>query len=353
MAGTKTKQADQTIAESQASSDIPSEPKTNRRELLKLAGAAAAGAAGGLALSSVPAAAATGSPMVLGVLNDENTTTDVVTTTGAALNIMFRAKSSTATQSSLRNGAIVSLGNPGQEGLDAWCSGGVGWALNGETDSGVGVRGAASTGVDLQAGGTGRLWQGPNIAAGPPAYAPNSHEQVRDSNGVLWLSHQGSYANGWAPAQPGASFVGAPGTSLFTAVSNQQYHLTGSDGATWMLVDGVNLVVTFTPTFNTLGILSANSSLWTDHAGYNQDLGIFVNGTLHSWQESGGFAGTFSPNAVFVHGVYGSFIRGTSYTVELRWKANKPDAFSIYAGAGSASTGFSPTRLSVQLVIIG
>ena len=115
MAGTKTKQADQTIAESQASSDIPSEPKTNRRELLKLAGAAAAGAAGGLALSSVPAAAATGSPMVLGVLNDENTTTDVVTTTGAALNIMFRAKSSTATQSSLRNGAIVSLGNPGQE----------------------------------------------------------------------------------------------------------------------------------------------------------------------------------------------------------------------------------------------
>src|SRR5438309_2368550 len=128
MAGTKTKQADQTIAESQASSDIPSEPKTNRRELLKLAGAAAAGAAG-------------------------------------------------------------------------------------------------------------RLGQGPNSAAGPPAYAPNSQEQVRDGNGVLWLSHQGSYANGWAPAQPGASFVGSPGTSLFTAVTNQQYHLTGSDGATWMLVD--------------------------------------------------------------------------------------------------------------------
>src|SRR6202022_21242 len=175
-----------------------------------------------------------------------------------------------------------------------------------------------------------------------------NQEQVRDGNGVLWLSNQGTYANGWAPAQPGATWLGPggpdPGTSLFTISSNQQYHLTGSNGVTWVQGDPVGLKITIVPTFRALAILTANSSLWTDSAGFNQDLAIFINGALHSWQESGGFAGTFSPNAVAVHGVYGAFERGLTYTVDLRWKANKPDPNTIYAGAGSPGA-FSPTRL--------
>jgi hypothetical protein len=354
MAKTKTKEADQTVTENQTSSEAPLEPKRNRRELLKLAGAAAAGAAGGLALSSMPAAAATGSAMILGVTNDENSTTDLVTTAGASLYTMFRAKASSSTLSTLGIGAITALGNPGAEGVDAWCSGNVGWSVSAAGDSGIALRGSTSTGLDVSAAGTGRIHQTPNIAAGPPAYSPNAQEQVRDSNGVMWISRQAPATtnNGWAPVQPGATYVGTPGTSLFTATTNQQYHLTGSNGSTWVNIDSTNLVLSFTPTFNALGILSANSSLWTDHGGYNQDLGIFVNGVLHSWQENGG-TNTFSPNAAFVHGVYGSFLRGTSYTVELRWKTNIADPFTIYAGAGSASTGFSPTRVTVQLVIFG
>src|SRR5947209_4880848 len=61
-------------------------------------------------------------------------------------------------------------------------------------------------------------------------------------------------------------------------------------------------------------VLSGNADLWTSVAGYNQDLGISVSGTGQSvyptragqpeaWKESGGFAGTFSPNAAFVQTV--------------------------------------------------
>jgi len=349
------------------------EKPSSRRDLLKTAGAAVAGAAAsGLAMQGINASAATGNFMVIGVQNDENTTTSLVNTSSPGIDVMFRAVGTGQPNSSIGIGAIQAVGTTGAEGLDATCNGSAGWALYGVTDLGIGGYGVAtSTGsgtygqsssgygavgysgsaVAVGAFGTGRFQQVPNITAGPPTYAPLNQEQVRDGNGVLWLSHLGSNANGWAPAQPGASFVGAPGTSLFTTSSNQQYHLTGSDGVTWVDVDAVNLKLTIVPTFNALAILTANSSLWTDTAGFNQDLAIFVNGSLHSWQESGGFAGTFSPNAVAVHGVFGSFFRGTTYTVELRWKANRPDGNTIFAGAGP-SAPFSPTRLTVQLVII-
>ena len=354
--------------------------KRSRRELLRVAGAAVAGAAaGGLAAAPIGASAATGGNMIIGAQNDENSTTSLVGSSGTTLDQMFRAVSSGQTNASNGLGAIQAIGNTGAEGVDATCFGANGWAFFGQADLGIGCLGSAnfgaatgvgtygvsgagygaigtsSTGVAVGAQGNGRLQQNPNIAAGPPAYAPVNQEQVRDGNGVLWLSNQGTYANGWAPAQPGATWLGPggpdPGTSLFTISSNQQYHLTGSNGVTWVQVDPVGLKLTIVPTFRALAILTANSSLWTDSAGFNQDLAIFINGALHSWQESGGFAGTFSPNAVAVHGVYGAFERGLTYTVDLRWKANKPDPNTIYAGAGSPGA-FSPTRLTVQLVII-
>ena len=329
--------------------------KKNRRDLLKLGGAAAVGAVGSLALQATQASAATGGNMIIGASNDENATTFIVPTAGASISRMLSATGTGATLSPWQGGAVVANGFPNAEGVDAFCAGSAGWGVNGQTDSGIGVRATATTGVDMAALGTGRLWQTPTAGvtgSGPP-YAPNQHEQVRDVNGVLWIDGVGQNPNKWAPVQPGASFIGAPGTSIFTTSTNSQHTLNSSDGATWMTMDAVNLRLTITAPFNALALLSANTSLWTDTAGYNQDIAIFVNGVLHSWQESGGFAGTFSPNAAFVHGVYGSFLRGTVYVVEIRWKTNKPaPGVTIYSGAGTAATGFSPTRLTVQLVIL-
>src|SRR5437762_12979830 len=55
----------------------------SRRDLLKLAGAPAAGAAGSILLRSVPAAATSGVPVVLGnsTTSDSATTTGILTTT--------------------------------------------------------------------------------------------------------------------------------------------------------------------------------------------------------------------------------------------------------------------------------
>jgi hypothetical protein len=145
---------------------------------------------------------------------------------------------------------------------------------------------------------------------------------------------------------------------LKTAVSTAQYRLDGSDGSTWVPIDPSHLSLTMTPPATGSAILDANIDLWTANAGFNQDIGIFVsanNGpdTLVAWKESGGFAGTFSPNAAFVHDVM-SVTAGVQYKVSLRWKANKPaTGASIFAGAGPIGGAFSPTRLTARLVESG
>jgi Pentapeptide repeats (8 copies) len=67
-----------------------------------------------------------------------------------------------------------------------------------------------------------------------------------------------------------------------------------------------------------------------------------------AWRESGGFAGTFSPNAALVHTVI-PVNAGILYTITLQWKANKSDPGTIWAGAGPINGAFSPTRLTAQL----
>jgi hypothetical protein len=145
--------------------------------------------------------------------------------------------------------------------------------------------------------------------------------------------------------------------NLGNAVSTQQYRLDNSDGSTWKDVDQLtpsNLQVTVSGVTGT-EVLGANSDLWTANAGYNQDLGIFVsvNGAadqLVAWKESGGFAGTFSPNAAFLQSAY-PVTSGNSYVFKLKWKTNKPaSGTSILAGAGPINGQFSPTRLTAHLV---
>jgi hypothetical protein len=140
-----------------------------------------------------------------------------------------------------------------------------------------------------------------------------------------------------------------------TAVSTQQYRLLSSDGATWQDVDGNNLSLSFTPATSEVAIISANADLWTANAGFNQDIGIWLKaggaaGAVLAWKESGGFAGTFSPNAAMVQTAI-PVAAGTTYSVKLDWKTNKPAlGATIFAGAGPVSSQYSPTRLTVRLV---
>jgi len=137
-------------------------------------------------------------------------------------------------------------------------------------------------------------------------------------------------------------------TGVPSATSRKQYTLTGSNGSTWVDIDATNLQLSYTPTANGVAVVSGNVDLWTAYAGLNQDIGIAVNGSVASWKESGGFAGTFSPNAAFVQGAV-SMTAGTPYTIKLQWKTNKnAGTGTIVAGAGPIGTLFSPTSLGLQ-----
>jgi hypothetical protein len=156
-----------------------------------------------------------------------------------------------------------------------------------------------------------------------------------------------------------------PAMSLpYEAVSTQQFSLSNSDGSTWQIIgagypQGLEEVVV-TPAVDSMALITGNADLWSSSAGVNQDLGIAVRSTPAStyptapgqpeaWKESGGYNGTFSPNAAAVQ-VALPLPAGTSYVIGLVWKSNKPSpGATIYAGAGPIGSDFSPTRLTVQL----
>ncbi|MEA2646688.1 MAG: hypothetical protein QOE92_1771 [Chloroflexota bacterium] len=197
-------------------------------------------------------------------------------------------------------------------------------------------------------GGSGRLAQSPLGTSGAPTNAGKNYEQVRDANGTLFLHFGGGV---WAGAM-----VAGDGVGIFEDKVTTQPSLSNSDGVTWQ---AMGVLVDITPEFKCNLLCTANADLWTNTAGYNQDLAIFISGgvfgtppgTLVSWKESGGFAGTFSPNAAAVQGIIRNLQPATAYRVQLRWKTNKPaGGVTIFAGAGPISGQFSPTRLVVQLL---
>jgi hypothetical protein len=154
----------------------------------------------------------------------------------------------------------------------------------------------------------------------------------------------------FSPTGLTARFV-AQSATLTEAVSGAQLSLSNSNGADWTPVDSA-LNLTLVANANCLAQLSGNVDLWTATAGFNQDLAITVNGKVIAWKESGGFAGTYSPNAAFVQGTY-IINRGSTYIVELQWKTNRdvrPNGATIYAGAGPIGVRFSPTRLSAEII---
>ena len=285
----------------------------SRRDLLKLAGAAAAGAAG-VALAGGR-----------GVTNAYATTTDTNFVANGTATFGFDSQ-------------------PGHFTIGVY---GLGTAYGVE---GVGTQ----LGGNFFPGSRGNIYLRPIGTVGPPTGNHWTGDVTADANGVVWICIQGdgSTVGTLAPLQ-----LGGINNAIHTAVSNKQYILGGNNGTAWVDVDAANLSLTITPHFNARAIFYANADLWTDTTGINQDLAVTVNGTVHSWKESGGYAGTFSPNAAFIHGVFGDFFKGTTYTVKLQWKANKATATAqhIYIGAGpipAGSTTYSPTTLSVQLITI-
>jgi hypothetical protein len=131
----------------------------------------------------------------------------------------------------------------------------------------------------------------------------------------------------------------------------------GSDGAKWAAVDPTKLTMPYVPTKDCTAIITGNVDLWTANAGFNQDIGISVVDTTfpttagqpEGWKESGGFAGTFSPNAAYLQIVV-SLKANTPYSIQLLWKTNiaAPATATIYAGAGPIGGAYSPTRLTLQ-----
>ena len=159
----------------------------------------------------------------------------------------------------------------------------------------------------------------------------------------------------WRHWSPTSLFAGtiASGANPYTAVKTNFASLANSDGVTWQPLDPA-LDLTVPGSDNTYTLLGANADLWTDTAGYNQDIGIFVsdNGgadTLLAWKESGGFAGTFSPNAAYVQFTF-PMAAGHTYVFRLKWKTNRnaPGA-TIYAGAGPINGAWSPTRTVAEV----
>jgi hypothetical protein len=161
-------------------------------------------------------------------------------------------------------------------------------------------------------------------------------------------------AGPYSPTSLSARLI--PTANLSTSVITGQLSLAGSDGATWTTL-GTGAPITLTPAANSTAILGGNADLWTSSGGYNQDLGIFVSvnsgpDTLVAWKESGGSAGTFSPNAAFVHSVY-SMASGSTYVFKLKWKTNRSDPGAVYAGAGPIGGQYSPTRLTAEVLPAG
>jgi hypothetical protein len=154
-------------------------------------------------------------------------------------------------------------------------------------------------------------------------------------------------AGGAAPYSPTRLTVGLLPGAVQDARSTRQYRLVDSDGHSWQDMDPAALGLQVTPKASCQAILSANADLWTETAGYNQDIAIAVDGVPVAWKESGGRAGTFSPNAAMVQALY-PMSAGRTYRVTLQWKTNISGSAAIRAGAGSGGP-YSPTSLRVQL----
>jgi hypothetical protein len=78
--------------------------------------------------------------------------------------------------------------------------------------------------------------------------------------------------------------------------------------------------------------------------------GAYGAGMLVAWKESGGFAGTYSPNAAFVTTDL-HLQGGNTYKAWVVWKTNRyAPSSTIWSGAGPITGGYSPTSLTALVL---
>jgi hypothetical protein len=232
----------------------------------------------------------------------------------------------------------------------------------------VSVDGGAQTVVAWkESGGFGGTFS-PNAAYVKAYYAMTTGHTYNFS--VYWKANKNAPGIGiYASAGNGATYPGrsansllaetlAAGANPYSAVDTGAVNsLIGSDGNTWQLMNAV-MNVSVPGSDNTYALVGANADLFTDTAGYNQDIALFVTDsatpsvdTLLAWKESGGFAGTLSPNAAYVEATF-PLASGHTYTFKLKWKTNKnAPGVGIYASAGNGTTfpGRSETGVYAQV----
>ena len=138
-----------------------------------------------------------------------------------------------------------------------------------------------------------------------------------------------------------------PSGSVRDLRSTQQYRLGASDAVHWTHLDNGSSV-RVTPATAAVARLGGNADLWTETAGVNQDFAILVivdSGPeqLVAWKESGGAAGTYSPNAAFIQATY-PVAPGHVYDFWLAWKTNRPFATTMRrpSRGGRGRSGYSP-----------
>jgi len=159
----------------------------------------------------------------------------------------------------------------------------------------------------------------------------------------------GPIASQFSPTSLIAQLVPVAGGNLSNASSTQQYQFRGSDGITWTAMDSSALTLSFSAGSATCVILSGNADLFTANAGYNQDLAVVLDGNVVGWKESGGYAGTMSPNAAYVQAIV-PITAGSTHAVTLMWKTNRrAGTATIFAAAGSGAP-YSPTALVAELI---
>jgi hypothetical protein len=158
----------------------------------------------------------------------------------------------------------------------------------------------------------------------------------------------GPIGGNFSPTSLIAQLVPVAANSLSNASSTQQYQLHGSDGITWTAIDSSTLTLSFSAGSATCVILTGNADLFTANAGYNQDLALALDSNVVGWKESGGYAGTMSPNAAYVQTVVP--IAAGSHTATLMWKTNRRSGTgTIFAAAGGGAP-YSNTTLAAELI---
>jgi hypothetical protein len=187
--------------------------------------------------------------------------------------------------------------------------------------------------------------------SGPNAYTARLQWKTNHVGASTICTGAGPIGGAFSPTRITVFLVPNPGGAV-SGASSRQYNLPNSDGTSWVTMDGAGPVVTVSPSANTSYEVSANADLWTAVSGYNQDIGIMASGgaygsgTLVAWKESGGSAGTYSPNAAYVTTDL-HLQAGNVYRLWAVWKANRPASgtSSIFAAAGPISARYSLTSL--------